>query len=116
MEENKNLELESIQENEEKSSFDFATIYTVLILNWKWFVLSLIICMGAAHIYLRYATPIYQSAAKLLIKDDEGSGSRRGGNSIQSATNLGIISNSNGIDNEMEILKSRTLLNKLSMT
>ena len=109
MEENKNLEMESIQENEEKSNFDFATIYTVLILNWKWFVLSLIICMGAAHIYLRYATPIYQSAAKLLIKDDEGSGSRRGGNSIQSATNLGIISNSNGIDNEMEILKSRTL-------
>ena len=109
MEENKNLEMESIQENEEKSSFDFATIYTVLILNWKWFVLSLIICMGAAHIYLRYATPIYQSAAKLLIKDDEDSGMRRGGNSIMSATNLGIISNSNGIDNEMEILKSRTL-------
>lgn len=110
MEENKNLEMESIQENEEKSSFDFATIYTALILNWKWFVLSLIICMGAAHIYLRYATPIYQSAAKLLIKDDEGSGSSfKGGNSIMSATNLGIISNSNGIDNEMEILKSRTL-------
>ena len=109
MEENKNLEMESIQENEEKSSFDFATIYTVLILNWKWFVLSLIICMGAAHIYLRYATPIYQSAAKLLIKDDEDSGMRRGGNSIMSAANLGIISNSNGIDNEMEILKSRTL-------
>ena len=41
MEENKNLELESIQENEEKSSFDFATIYTVLILNWKWFVRGL---------------------------------------------------------------------------
>lgn len=110
MEENKNLEMESIQENEEKSSFDFATIYAVLILNWKWFVLSLIICMGAAHIYLRYATPIYQSAAKLLIKDDEGSRSSfKGGNSIMSATNLGIISNSNGIDNEMEILKSRTL-------
>lgn len=111
MEENKNLEMESIQENEEKSSFDFATIYTALILNWKWFVLSLIICMGAAHIYLRYATPIYQSAAKLLIKDDEGSSgsSFKGGNSIMSATNLGIISNSNGIDNEMEILKSRTL-------
>ena len=111
MEENKNLEMESIHENEEKSSFDFATIYTALILNWKWFVLSLIICMGAAHIYLRYATPIYQSAAKLLIKDDEGSGSsfKGGNNSIMSATNLGIISNSNGIDNEMEILKSRTL-------
>ncbi len=106
MEEIKNLELESIQENEEKSSFDFAVIYTTLILNWKWFVLSLIICLGAAHIYLRYATPIYQAAAKLLIKEDQNG---RRGNSIQNSANLGIISNSNGIDNEMEILKSRTL-------
>lgn len=106
MEEIKNLELESIQENEEKTSFDFAVIYTTLILNWKWFVLSLIICLGAAHIYLRYATPIYQAAAKLLIKEEQNG---RRGNSIQSSANLGIISNSNGIDNEMEILKSRTL-------
>lgn len=106
MEEIKNLELESIQENEEKSSFDFTVIYTTLILNWKWFVLSLIICLGAAHIYLRYATPIYQAAAKLLIKEEQNG---RRGNSIQSSANLGIISNSNGIDNEMEILKSRTL-------
>ena len=106
MEEIKNLELGSIQENEEKSSFDFAVIYTTLILNWKWFVLSLIICLGAAHIYLRYATPIYQAAAKLLIKEEQNG---RRGNSIQSSANLGIISNSNGIDNEMEILKSRTL-------
>lgn len=106
MEEIKNLELESIQENEEKSNFDFAVIYTTLILNWKWFVLSLIICLGAAHIYLRYATPIYQAAAKLLIKEEQNG---RRGNSIQSSANLGIISNSNGIDNEMEILKSRTL-------
>lgn len=106
MEEIKNLELESIQENEEKSSFDFAVIYTTLILNWKWFVLSLIISLGAAHIYLRYATPIYQAAAKLLIKEEQNG---RRGNSIQNSANLGIISNSNGIDNEMEILKSRTL-------
>ena len=107
MEENKNLELESIQESEEQSSVNFTAIYTTLVLNWKWFVLSLIICLGAAHIYLRYTTPIYQAAAKLLIKGDDQP--RRGGNSIQSSTNLGIISNSNGIDNEMEILKSRTL-------
>ena len=69
-------------------------------------MLSLIICLGAAHIYLRYATPIYQAAAKLLIKEEQNG---RRGNSIQSSANLGIISNSNGIDNEMEILKSRTL-------
>lgn len=107
MEENKNLELESIQESEEQSSINFAAIYTTLILNWKWFVLSLIICIGAAHIYLRYETPIYQAAAKLLIKGDDTGGRRA--NSIQNSANLGIISNTNGIDNEMEILKSRTL-------
>ena len=52
MEEIKNLELESIQENEEKSNFDFAVIYTTLILNWKWFVLSLIICLLYTLLYI----------------------------------------------------------------
>ena len=72
--------------------------------------MSLIICLGSAYIYLRYTTPIFKTTAKLLIKDDDsGGGGRRGGSMIQNATNLGIISNSNGIDNEMEILSSRTL-------
>ena len=109
MEANKNLELENVQENEESSSINFAAIYTAIILYWKWFVLSIIICLGAAHIYLRYKTPVYQAVAKLLIKDDDQTNRRAGTNSIQAATNLGIISNSNGIDNEMEILQSRTL-------
>lgn len=41
------------QELEEGSSFDFKIIYTTLILNWQWFVLSLIICLSAAAIMLR---------------------------------------------------------------
>ena len=36
MEENKNLELENVQNQEEKSAIDFQLIYTTLILNWKW--------------------------------------------------------------------------------
>ena len=44
---------------EGKASFDFTTIYTILVLNWKWYVLSLIIFLGLAAIYLRYTTPIY---------------------------------------------------------
>lgn len=107
MEENKNLEQENIQEQEEKSAFDFQTIYTTVILNWKWFVLSLIICLGLAAIYLRYATPRYQATVKLLIKDDDNSGRRS--NSIMNTNTLGMISNSNGLDNEMEILSSRSL-------
>lgn len=110
MEELTNAKVEQIgmPEEEERSSFDFATIYTTLILNWKWFVLSLIICLGLAAIYLRYKTPIYESTAKMLIKDND-QGRYRGTNNMLNTSTLGMISNSNGIDNEMEILTSHSL-------
>jgi len=88
--------------------FSFANIYTAVILNWKWFVLSLIICIGLAAVYLRYTTPIYQASAKLLIKDNNQDGGGRSANMLNSAT-LGMISNSNGFDNELEILTSHSL-------
>ena len=107
MEENiKKNTLEREQEPAGKSLFNFQTIYMTLILNWKWFALSLIICLGLASIYLRYTTPIYQAYAKLLIKEENNT---RGRNSLQYATNLGMVSNSTGIDNEMEILKSSSI-------
>ena len=112
MEENKNLQLEgAVQEQEEKSAIDFQLIFTNLILNWKWFVLSLIVCLGIGYLYLRYATPAYQASTKVLIKDDDDSKRRGslGSSMIQSAANLGFMSNSNGIDNEIEILSAHDL-------
>lgn len=102
LEQGKELEV-----NEGNSSFDFATLYRTIVLNWYWFVLSLIIFGSLGAIYLRYATPMYQSTAKLLIKDE--SNSNRRGSSLQNMSNLGIISNSTGIDNEMEILTSHSI-------
>lgn len=105
MEENKNVEVgqTGIQE-EENSFFNFSAIYTTLVLNWKWFVLSLIICVGLAAIYLRYTTPVYQATAKMLIKD--GDNNRR--SSLNTAT-LGMVSNSYGLDNEMQIITSHSI-------
>ena len=94
------------QELEEGSSFDFKIIYTTLILNWQWFVLSLIICLSAAAIMLRYTTPMYQSYAKLLIKDGNNGGRRGGRSYIANSSTLGMMTNTEGLDNEMEILKS----------
>lgn len=95
---------------EEQSSFNFQTIYTTFILNWKWFVLSVFICLGIGFLYLRYTTPIYNTKAKLLIKDDDDRRYRRGGiQGLESMSNLGIISNSYGIENEQEILTSTTI-------
>lgn len=111
MEQNLNAEPEitaTTQPEETRSMFSFANIYTAVILNWKWFVLSLIICIGLAAVYLRYTTPIYQASAKLLIKDNDQNGGGRSANMLNSAT-LGMISNSNGFDNELEILTSHSL-------
>ena len=108
MEENKNLELENVQNQEEKSAIDFQLIYTTLILNWKWFILSIILCLGLGYLYLQHAKPVFQTTTKVLIKDDDQSKRSGGMNSsmIQSAANLGFMTNSNGIDNEMEILSA----------
>lgn len=108
MEETTKLELDKEQEKQGIASFfDFAALYRTVILNWYWFVLSLIIFGGIGAIYLRYTTPLYQSTAKLLIKDEDNN-SRRG-SSLQNMSNLGIISNSTGVDNEMEILSSHSI-------
>ncbi|WP_315404005.1 polysaccharide biosynthesis tyrosine autokinase [Hoylesella saccharolytica] len=106
MEENKNTTPNQEQEKNGSSLLNFQFIYTTLILNWKWFVLSLIICLGVAAIYLRYTPPIYQAYAKLLIKEESNN---RGRSNLQNAANLGIVSNSTGIENEMEILKSHSI-------
>ena len=102
------LEQEQL-EQEENSTFNFQTIYKTVVLNWYWFVLSLIIFLGCAYIYLRYTTPTYQVQTKLLVKDDDGKSNNMGSLANASATTLGLISNSNGIDNEIEILQSHTL-------
>ena len=110
MEENKNLQTSPVQaEQTEKSAFDFQTIYTMLVLNWKWFVLSVILCLGCGAIYLRYKTPTFQAHAKMLIKDDESNNRASGKSALLTTSNLGFMTNSAGIDNEMEILTSLSI-------
>lgn len=110
MEENKNLQTSPVQaEQTEKSAFDFQTIYTMLVLNWKWFVLSVILCLGSGAIYLRYKTPTFQAHAKMLIKDDESNNRASGKSALLTTSNLGFMTNSAGIDNEMEILTSLSI-------
>ena len=103
---------QKIQETtDEQSSFNFHTVFSALILNWKWFLLSIIVCVGIGFLYLRYTTPVYNTSAKLLIKDNNDD-SRRGGSSLQaleSISNLGFISSNYGTENEQEILTSTTI-------
>ena len=103
-EENKTPEVESVVPDSAPSSFDPRDILKNFILNWYWFVLSLIICIGAALLYLRYTTPVYQASAKFLIKGLETTVNPKG---LQSLS--GSISTFAGFENEVEILRSRMM-------
>ena len=111
MEENKKIEtidnIDAIVQNEEESSFDFRTIFTMVVLNWQWFLLSILICVFSAMIYLRYTTPVYQVSVKMLIKDEENR--RPSSQMLSNMRDFGFISNSTGIENEIEILQSKIL-------
>ena len=111
MEEKRDFTLESVMEQEDKNTFDFQSILKTIILNWQWFLLALIISLGVAALYLRYVTPIYQARAKMLIIEEDGNGNRRG--SMFNMSNLGMMTNSTGIDNEMEILKSHSIAERV---
>lgn len=102
------------QEDVESSFFNFQNIYAMLILNWQWFILSLIICVSLAMIYLRYSTPVYQTSAKMLIKDDNSKYSRRN-SMLSNMTEMGFMTNSAGIENEVEVLQSKILAREAVM-
>ena len=71
----------------------------MLILNWQWFVLSLIICLGIAWLHLRYTTPYYNAFAKMYVKTNST-------NSLRTTNELGKVVQSYGMENEKLILKS----------
>ena len=104
-------ELEDIlvQDQASSSTFSFANIWSVIVLNWHWFLLSLLICVFSSWLYLRYTMPTYQVSARVLIKSDNSKSSSTA--QVQSGNqDFGFLSNSTGIENEIQILRSRVLL------
>ena len=99
---------EELQKEEESSLFTLSSIWTIVVLNWQWMLLSAFIALCLAFVYLRYTQPVYQSAMKVLIKDNDDNRKRMiaGQMNLES---MGLISNSNGFDNELEILNSTNI-------
>ena len=80
------------------------------LVHWQWFVLGACLCLSIAYIYLRYATPQYQASTTILVKDEK-KGGMLSELSAFSDLGLGNALKSN-VDNEIEILKSRTLVER----
>ncbi|WP_396191049.1 GumC family protein [Flavobacterium sp.] len=77
---------------------------------WRWFVVSVVACLVAAFLYLRYATPIYSASTTILVKDDKKGGLA---SEFSGLSEIGLLGKAkSNVDNEVEILKSRTLIEK----
>ena len=88
------------------ASFSFQKVFAHLVLNWQWYLLSLVVCMCGAYLYLHYAQPIYQVSARMLVKDEDKKTGSSVKQMIPNMEDFGIMNNSSGFENEIEILKS----------
>lgn len=94
------------EEKEERT--DYRAILFRYIIRWPWFVASIFVCLLSAWIYLRYTTPVYNISASIIIKDLQKGGSS--GSDLAAFEGLGILNVSKNIDNEIEILRSKSLI------
>lgn len=100
---------------QQNGGFTLKRALNILLLHWPWVIISVILCLGGAYVYLKLQTPTYSASAKLLIKDDssEGGSRKKGGSSMMNLSEMGIISTTDGFDNELEVLSSTTISNAI---
>ena len=98
-----------IGDERKRADFSFQKVFSLLVLNWQYFLFSFIIFVSGAILYLRYTEPTYKLSARMLIKEDD----KKSSNASQLLSNMmevGFVSNSSGIDNEVEVIRSRVLM------
>ena len=79
------------------------------LIHWPWFVASVIICLAVAWGYLRLTTPVYNISATVLIKDNKKGGGANMSSELERMGLDGFVSSSNNVDNEIEVLRSKSL-------
>lgn len=102
-------------EQQHEESINLYAIFFKYLAYWPWFVASVIVCLILAFVYLRYQAPVYNVTSAVLIKEDDSSkrGMGAASGALEAMQSLGGLSMSNNFDNEVEILKSRTLIRKV---
>src|SRR2546428_3375663 len=96
-------------QQEEEQDFNPKAILHKYLAYWKWFALSLAMSISAAFIYLSYKSPEYHIHSSVLIKDEKkGLG---GGEDL--LKQLDVFGSNKVVENEIEVLKSYTLMEKV---
>ncbi len=84
-------------------------LYYLCLAKWRWFVLSLVICLGIAFIYLLKTPPVYTRTASSLIKE-ESKGQSLSGDVGASFSDLGLFQPNTNVNNELVSLQSPAVM------
>ena len=101
-----------MSENSSKENENIKIIFLKYLSYWKYILLSLALCLSFAVIYLKFTQQSFKTTASLIVKD----GSKNEISDQLSAfeglgLNLGNASSS--VENEIQLLKSRSLISKV---
>ena len=98
-------------EGEDREINLYAVFFKYMV-YWPWFVASVLACCIGMYVFLRYQTPVYNVTSSVLIKEDEKKGANAA-SGLAAIQDLGMLSMTSNFDNEVEILRSRTLIKKV---
>ncbi len=104
----KETDFNEAQESKEEN-IDVKELLFKYLIHWPWFVGTVVACLIAAWVYLYMSTPVYTISATVLIKDDKKGGSAGMLSGLESLGLDGMVSSSQNIDNEIEVLHSKTI-------
>jgi len=96
-----------------EEQIDFQALLFKYIIHWPWFVGAVLLCLVGAWFYLHWATPIYNISATVLIKDEKKGGGSGVSSELEDMGLSGLMTSSKNIDNELEVLRSKTLVKEV---
>lgn len=97
--------------DEQNDYVDVKQLVSSYTKRWYWFLLSLILCVGIAYAYLYVAIPAYRISSTLLLKNDDADGSSL--SNSNSPGEINIFNTKQKIDDEIEVLRSRSLMQRV---
>ena len=93
-----------------KTNFNFKEELVKYVSQWKWFAISFFICLSIAFAYLRYTVPTYKAVSNIMIKDERKSGIA---SELAAFSDISAISSAKStVDNELYVLRSKSLVGK----
>ena len=107
-------EIANVRQREaDDEKVDIQELLFKYIIHWLWFVGAVLVCLIGAWIYLRMATPVYNISATVIIKDDKKGGNTGSMAGLEELGLSGLTGSSQNIDNELEVLRSKTLVKEV---